>query len=114
MMPDQVGRRCARIALGLKGPLCAAALLMAFPVVSAAAPVAQERWSRSPEVEKILSVVETRVTDEALARRVRQKLLTVNRRQVLLLAALADRAVNGPSPATDVAFLVLAVLIVLD
>lgn len=67
------------------------------------------------EIPKILAVLEGKVEDHDLLETAKKKLLTLDRRKTQLLSSLCDRIVNdGQSTGSDVAFLVITILIVLS
>jgi hypothetical protein len=64
--------------------------------------------SFSADVSKILSVFENRIEDQQLLDRTRDKLLTLDQRQIRLIASLSDRvAKEGNTTGSDIAFLLM-------
>jgi hypothetical protein len=69
----------------------------------------------SPEVVRILSVLEERVDDGKLIEKAKQKLATMNEKDLRLMASLCDRIwVGGNDAGADFAFLMAAMLVVLS
>ncbi len=69
----------------------------------------------SPEIVNILSVLEERTNDERLIEKAKQKLATMNERDLRLMASLCDRIwVGGDDAGADIAFLMTAMLVVLS
>ena len=67
------------------------------------------------EIPKILAVLECKVEDHNLLETAKKKLLTLDRRKMQLLSSLCDQISNdGQSAGSDVAFLVMTILIVLS
>lgn len=70
--------------------------------------------SFSADVSKILSVFENRIEDQQLLERTKDKLLTLDQRQIRLIASLSDRAAKeGNTTGSDIAFLLMTALITL-
>jgi hypothetical protein len=70
--------------------------------------------SSSTDVSKILLVLENRLEDQQLLERTRDKLLTLDDRQIRLIASLSDRiAKEGNTTGSDIAFLLMTALITL-
>jgi hypothetical protein len=70
--------------------------------------------SFSADVSKILSVFENRIADQQLLDRTKSKLLTLDQRQLRLIASLSDRvAKEGNTTGSDIAFLLMTALITL-
>jgi len=70
--------------------------------------------SFSADVSKILSVFENRIEDPQLLERTKDKLLTLDQRQIRLIASLSDRvAKEGNTTGSDIAFLLMTALITL-
>jgi hypothetical protein len=70
--------------------------------------------SFSSDVSKILSVFENRIEDQQLLRRTKDKLLTLDQRQIRLIASLSDRVTKeGNTTGSDIAFLLMTALIAL-
>jgi hypothetical protein len=70
--------------------------------------------SPSTDVSKILLVLENRIEDQQLLERTRDKLLTLDDRQIRLIASLSDRiAKEGSTTGSDIAFLLMTALITL-
>ena len=68
----------------------------------------------SADVSKILSVFENRIEDQRLLERTKDKLLTLDQRQIRLIASLSDRvAKEGHTTGSDIAFLLMTALITL-
>jgi hypothetical protein len=68
----------------------------------------------SEDVTKILSVFENRIEDQQLLERTKDKLLTLDQRQIRLIASLSDRvAKEGNTTGSDIAFLLMTALITL-
>jgi hypothetical protein len=66
------------------------------------------------DVSKILWVFENRVEDQQLLERAKDKLLTLDQRQLRLIASLSDRvAMEGNTTGSDIAFLLMTALITL-
>jgi hypothetical protein len=70
--------------------------------------------SFSADVSKILSVFENRIEDQELLKRTKDKLLTLDQKQIRLIASLSDRvAKEGNTTGSDIAFLLMTALITL-
>jgi len=70
--------------------------------------------SFSTDVYKILSVFENRIEDQQLLERTKDKLLTLDQRQIRLIASLSDRvAKEKNTTGSDIAFLLMTALITL-
>ncbi len=70
--------------------------------------------SSSTDMSKILLVLENRLEDQQLLERTRDKLLTLDDRQIRLIASLSDRiAKEGNTTGSDIAFLLMTALIAL-
>jgi len=70
--------------------------------------------SSSTDVSKILSVLENRLEDQQLLERTKDKLLTLDQRQIRLIASLSERVVKeGNTAGSDIAFLLMTALITL-
>jgi hypothetical protein len=68
----------------------------------------------STDMSKILLVFENRIDDQQLLERTRDKLLTLDDRQIRLIASLSDRiATEGNTTGSAVAFLLMTALITL-
>ena len=68
----------------------------------------------SADVSKILSVFENRIEDQQLLERTKDKLLTLDQRQLRLIASLSERVANeGNTAGSDIAFLLMTALITL-
>jgi len=68
----------------------------------------------SADVSKILSVFENRIEDRELLERTKDKLLTLDQRQIRLIASLSDRVTKeGNTTGSDIAFLLMTALITL-
>jgi hypothetical protein len=66
------------------------------------------------DVSKILLVLENRIEDQQLLEKTRDKLLTLNDRQIRLIASLSDRVhTEGNTTGSDIAFLLMTALITL-
>jgi len=66
------------------------------------------------EISKVLEVLESRMEDHKLLETAKKKLLTLNHHQTRLLSSLCDRiASEGETAGSDVAFLLITILIVL-
>ncbi len=66
------------------------------------------------DVSKILSVFENRIEDQQLLERAKDKLLTLDQRQIRLIASLSDRvAKEGDTAGSDIAFLLMTALMTL-
>jgi hypothetical protein len=71
--------------------------------------------SSSADMSKILWVLENKIEDRQLLERTEEKLLTLDRRQVRLIASLSDRAANkDDTTGSDIAFLLMTALIALN
>jgi hypothetical protein len=70
--------------------------------------------SFSADVSKILLVLEDRIEDQQLLEKTKDKLLTLDQRQIRLIASLSDRvAKEGNTTGSDIAFLLMTALITL-
>ena len=70
--------------------------------------------SLSADVSRILLVFENRIEDQELLKRTKDKLLTLDQRQLRLIASLSDRvAKEGNTTGSDIAFLLMTALITL-
>jgi hypothetical protein len=70
--------------------------------------------SSSADVSKILWVLQNKIENRRLLERTKDKLLTLDRRQIRLIASLSDQVANGGDTAgSDIAFLLMTVLIAL-
>ncbi len=70
--------------------------------------------SSSADVYKILWVLENRIEDRRLLERTKDKLLTLDRNQIWLIASLSDQvASGGDTTGSDIAFLLMTALIAL-
>ncbi len=70
--------------------------------------------SSSAEVSKILWVLENKIEDRRLLERTKDKLLTLDRGQIRLIASLSDRvASGGDTTGSNIAFLLMTALIAL-
>ena len=70
--------------------------------------------SYSADVSQILSVLESRMEDRQLVERTKDKLLTLDHRQIRLIASLSDRvAKEGNTTGSEIAFLLMTALIAL-
>ncbi len=68
---------------------------------------------RTSEMFKVLSVLDKRVRDKSLLEKVKDKLPTLNEDRLQIIASLSESiADEGHSAKTDIAFLLLATLIV--
>jgi len=68
----------------------------------------------STDVSKILLVLEDRIEDQQLLEKTKDKLLTLDQRQIRLIASLSDRvAKEGNTTGSDIAFLLMTALITL-
>jgi len=68
----------------------------------------------SADVSRILSVFENRIEDQQILERTKDKLLTLDQRQIRLIASLSDRvAKEGNTTGADIAFLLMTALITL-
>ncbi len=68
----------------------------------------------SADVSRILSVLENRVDDRQLLERTKDKLLTLDHRQIRLIACLSDRVMKeGNATGSEIAFLLMTALITL-
>ena len=69
--------------------------------------------NRRAELHKILSVLEMKMGDDTLPGKVKGKLLTLTDGQIRLIASLSGRiADDGHTPSADIAFLLIAALII--
>ncbi len=69
----------------------------------------------SADVSKILWVLENKIEDRQLLERTKEKLLTLDRRQIQLIASLSDRVANkDDTTGSDIAFLLMTALIALN
>jgi hypothetical protein len=70
--------------------------------------------SFSADVSQILSVLEGRIEDKQSLKRAKDRLLTLDQRQIRLIASLSDRvAKQGNTTGSDIAFLLMTALITL-
>ena len=77
-------------------------------------PGATYRLSFSADVSQILSVLENRTEDQQLLEKTKDKLLTLDHRQIRLIASLSDRVMKeGNTTGSEIAFLLMTVLITL-
>jgi len=68
----------------------------------------------SADVSKILSCFENRIEDQRLLEKTKDKLLTLDQRQLRLIASLSERvAKEGNTAGSDIAFLLMTALITL-
>lgn len=71
-----------------------------------------DRWE---DLAKILSILESKMGGERLPEKARRKLLELDDAQIKLIASLAERiATAGQTPGADIAFLLIAALLVLS
>jgi hypothetical protein len=71
--------------------------------------------SSSADVSKILWVLENKIEDRQLLERTKDKLLTLDRRQIQLIASLSDRVADeGGTTGSEIAFLLMTALIALN
>lgn len=71
--------------------------------------------NRRADLGKILSALETKMGSHALPGKVKDKLSTLTDAQIRLIASLSDRiAAEGETPSADIAFLLVAALIILS
>ena len=71
--------------------------------------------NRESEVANILSVLERKVGDHPLPRKTKDKLLALSDEKLRLIASLCERiSVGSDTPGSEVAFLLVAALIVLS
>lgn len=71
--------------------------------------------SYSADVSKILLVLENKIEDQPLLERTKDKLLTLDHRQIRLIASLSDRVgTDGNTTRSDIAFLLMTALIALS
>jgi hypothetical protein len=105
----------------MKGVLIGLLILCATPSFSSTAGpgVQDENVSREtrprPEVPKILSVLESQAPDGEVSTKAREKLNGMSGRQVRLIASLSDLvSQDRHGTAADVAYLLMAVLIILS
>lgn len=69
--------------------------------------------NRESEVANILSVLERKVGDHPLPRKAKDKLLTLSDEKLRLVASLCERiSVGSDTPGAEVAFLLIAALII--
>ena len=81
---------------------------------NASDPRTQYLMGFSADVSKILSVFENRIEDRQLLERTKDKLLTLDQRQLRLIASLSERvAKEGNTAGSDIAFLLMTALITL-
>jgi hypothetical protein len=67
------------------------------------------------EISKVLEVLESKMEDQKLLETAKQKLLTLDRNHTRLLSSLCDViATDGQTAGSDVAFLLVTILIVLS
>ncbi len=72
------------------------------------------RLSFSADVSQILSVLESRMENRQLLERTKDKLLTLDHRQIRLIASLSDRVTKeGNTTGSEIAFLLMTALITL-
>jgi hypothetical protein len=77
-------------------------------------PHARQITGFSADVSKILSVFETRIEDQQLLEKTKDKLLALDQRQLRLIASLSERVVKERNTAgSDIAFLLMTALITL-
>jgi hypothetical protein len=77
-------------------------------------PDARYVLSSSTDVSKILLVLENRIEDQQLLEKTRDKLLTLDDRQIRLIASLSDRVhTEGNTTGSELAFLLITALITL-
>jgi hypothetical protein len=89
--------------------------LAAARSVQSIPPTRPEIVDEQAAIWKILEVLESRVEDPKLVEIAKKKLLTLDRRKTHLLSSLCDRIENdGHAAGSDVAFLVMTILIVLS
>jgi hypothetical protein len=96
-------------------------LFMVSPNLADARPVqagAQElskTIGAQAEISKVLGVLESRVEDYDLLETAKRKFLTLDHHKTRLLSSLCDRIVSdGHTAGSDVAFLLMTILIVLS
>ena len=71
-------------------------------------------FQRRANMSKILTVLESRVEDPQLLGKAKKKLITLSDGQTRLIASLSDRVVEeGSTAGSDIAFLLMTVLITL-
>jgi len=71
--------------------------------------------NRKADLSKILSVLEIKMGAHTLPGKVKDKLSTLTDGQIRLIASLSDRiADEGHTPSADIAFLLIAALIILS
>ena len=102
---------------------CLAGLLVLFetwqpPVVLARA-ARSGGWldvvTRREDLAKIVSVLESKMEGRKLPEKARRKLLDLDDAQIRLMVSLAERiAAAGQTPGADIAFLLIAALLVLS
>ena len=77
-------------------------------------PGAPSGLSYSADVSQILSVLESRTEDRQLVERTKEKLFTLDHRQIRLIASLSDRVMKeGSTTGSEIAFLLMTALIAL-
>jgi hypothetical protein len=70
---------------------------------------------RETEVKTILWVLEMKIGDQRLLEKAKEKLFTLRDSQFLLISSLSDQIVRGEDKsASDIAFLLIAALIILS
>ena len=71
--------------------------------------------ARRREIERILSVLDGRTADPAVRRRAADKLVTLDDRQIRLIASLSERVSDdGAGPAAGIALLLITALLILS
>ncbi len=70
---------------------------------------------RKADVNKIMVMMRTKITDPKLLEKTREKLLTLNDSELVLITSLSEKITKDRErPATDIAFLLITVLIILS
>jgi ABC-type sulfate transport system substrate-binding protein len=116
-MKTKVKRFVKTVATGLA--LVQGLILLPVTTLAATGKKADDSHARyklifSADVSKILSVFENRIEDPQLLERTKDKLLTLDQRQIRLIASLSDRvAKEGNTTGSDIAFLLMTALITL-
>lgn len=108
-----------------KAVLVGIALVLSFALVATARPQGDVEKSvirgirghhaPSPEMLKVLLVLEARAEDGRLMEKAKQKLATLDEKDLRLMASLCDRIeARGNDAGADIAFLMTAMLVVLS
>ncbi len=104
--------KTARFAKSVAVGLVLAQWFVSLPSLAIASNRKDASESFSAEVSRILSVLENRVEDRPLLERTKDKLLTLDRKQIRLIASLSE-IVKGNTAGSEIAFLLMTALITL-